>query len=46
MNINEALQVLKEIEAFCRKHNLWVTVEKVKKPDLKTIRTEIFIRII
>ena len=43
--VNEALQLQAELEAFCRKHNLWVTIEKTKKPDLKLIRTEILIRV-
>lgn len=33
----QALQVLEEVEAVCRKHGLYTTVERQNMPDLKWI---------
>ena len=45
MSAEEALQIQAEIEALCRKHNLWSTIEHVKKPSLKLIKAEIYIKV-
>jgi len=42
---DKALQLQKEIELFCLKHDLWLTVEQTLKPDLKMIRAEISIKV-
>ncbi len=45
MTTEEALQLQAEIEAFCRKHNLWSTIEHIRKPGLKLIKAEIYIKV-
>ena len=45
MTNDKALQLQKEIELFCLKHDLWLTIEQTMKPDLKMIRAELFIKV-
>ncbi len=41
MTESEAKKIASEIQEFCLKHNLWVSVEYEMKPNLKMIRIRI-----
>lgn len=45
MTQGQAIELQKQIEAICRKHDLWAKVEYDNKPKLKMIRMEVFIKI-
>ena len=46
MTQTQALSLEKELLELCRKHGVWVTVERELKPDLRMIRVkEISIKI-
>ena len=41
----EAMEVVNEIEALCRKHSLYRTVQAVKRPYLEQVKMEISIKV-
>ena len=45
MTKSDAMSAHNEIEAVCKKHSLFRTVQQVKKPHLEQIKMEISIKV-
>jgi hypothetical protein len=47
MTITEdiAADIVEQIKSICQAHNLWLTIESELKPDLKTVKCSVSIKL-
>ena len=45
MTKDEAIKFMGDIECLCEKHDMFLSIGLDKRPDLKMIRMEVFIKI-